>query len=332
MRKANAWADEVAAHATAHYLQRTVVIVSDQQIIMIKPHNTGCGREIPIFIAHNHNHFSFVHKQQAQQILKQHIGKSPRKFAEYQASVLDCQNCPFVMYSTARSLPLHRRCHRMHADKAVADLVRQLVFPTRHVPGDGIPSKFPASRCSHEPDHERDDDDDEGSKPYGYVRRELTPAPQFCAKDYCQLGIVFGYVGVIAFCGLLGGGCRTHRSGSNVVLGHKFPCLINCRSAESAPDGKDNQTKTTSRLGTTGTSHVPTTKMRYTPFVNGTQNNQQFPWNKNRKRIIGSSIYAGVCSILGLIGSLLGVEAKYLSHMHSEQQLKQMPSMLKRCP
>ena len=327
MRKANVWADEIAVHATAHYLQRTVVVVSGQQIIMIEPHNRGNPKEIPIFIAHYHNHFSLLHKQQAQQILKQHVDKSPRTFAEYQSSMMDCHGCPLITYSTARSIPLHRRCHRMHADKAVTDLVRQLVFPTRHVPGDGIPSQFPASSYGHRPSHERtdeddDDDDDEGGKPYGYVRREPTPIPRFNAKDYCQLGIVFGYVGTIVFCGLIGGGGRTHRNGPNTTLDHKSLGCIHYRSAESAPVGKDRHMTNTSRLGAVGTSHVPAIEMRCAPFASETPTNQQFPWSNICESILGASVCAGLCPILGLIRCMTEAGARYLSHLHSDMQVE----------
>ena len=120
MRKANAWADEVAAHATAHYLRRTVVVVSGQQIIMIKPRENAAmsSRDIPIFVAHSHNHFSYIHRQQAQQILGQHTNKFPRKFADYRISACDGKESPLIQRSTTRSIPLHNRCGRVQADKA----------------------------------------------------------------------------------------------------------------------------------------------------------------------------------------------------------------------
>ena len=299
---------------------------------MITPRTTTTAsrQDIPIFIAHNHNHFSYIHRQQAQQILEQRIGKSPRRFADYRTSVHDCQEFPFVTHSTARSIPLNRRCGRVHADKAIVDLLRQLIFPTRHVPSDNFQSHFPRSNCSCKPEDDWDDgDDDEGNRPYGYVYGRLAPTTQCWIKDCCQYGVVLGYIGVLALCRLLGGGCHPHRNGSRITLRHQDPYLINCLPAEAPPAGKEPGMRSASLLGAVGASPAPTTKMPFTCSASEYMHNQQLPRSQNGNRTVKASFGVGVCLILGLMGSLLGMEANscddFLSQTYGKLQFEQSP-------
>ena len=206
MLKPNAWADEVAAHATAHYLQRTVVVVSGQQIIMIKPDSVRSKDTCPIIVGHDRNHFSFVHTQQAQQILKQHMHKSPRTFADYRASVLDDDSCSCVTRSTVRSIKLRWNYAKARVNKAANQTVQQLVYPTRHVPGDTL-CKFAhkSQLVSRQHVSWNDEDDAVGVDQPTPPNAALYPFLNFNAKNLLQYGIVFGYLGMIGICHLIGG-------------------------------------------------------------------------------------------------------------------------------
>ena len=138
MLKPNAWADEVAAHATAHYLQRTIVVVSGQQIIVIKPDSVRNHGGCPIIVGHERNHFSFVHTQQAQQILKQHVHKVPRTFKDYRASDLHGDNCSYIARNTVRSIKLRWRPVKSRNNHSADQILQQLAGPHGHVPGDAL--------------------------------------------------------------------------------------------------------------------------------------------------------------------------------------------------
>ena len=206
MLKPNAWADEVAAHATAHYMKRTVVVVSGQQIIMIQPDSADSRDKHPIIVGHDQNHFSFVHTQQIQQILKQHMHKSPRAFADYRASVMDDENCSYVTRSTVRSIKLRRNCTRTNASKSTSRTIHQIVYPTRHVPGDTICPNARGSDEASEQDVSWDDGDDE--EEYDKLpssKAASNPLLKFDARDLIQCGTIFGYLGMIGLCHFLGG-------------------------------------------------------------------------------------------------------------------------------
>ena len=242
MRKAKVWADEVAVHATAHFLRKTVVVVSGQQIILIKPRDnaTRFEQDTPIFISHSNNHFSYIHRQQAQQILAQHVDKAPRSFEDYRTPVDDGRESPLIRRSTARSIPLHGKCGKAQATKATVDLMRSLLFPTRHVPSDNVQSCTTAPGYSSEPDDEWSDADaNEGDRRYGHVHRRFAPATHNWTRDCCQFGAVLGYIGVLVLCRLLGGGCPLTCKGSSIPSARLHPSLSSSLHSKSLTTCKE---------------------------------------------------------------------------------------------
>ena len=78
MKKKNAWADKVAVHVTANYLNRSAVVFSEARILFVAPDRSTSKQ--PIFISHEKQHFSFVHASWGLQVLQQQIGTPPGSF------------------------------------------------------------------------------------------------------------------------------------------------------------------------------------------------------------------------------------------------------------
>ena len=309
MRKANVWANEVAAHATAHYMRRTVVVVSEQQIIMIRPRDNAAVLEhkVPIFVAHSHNHFSYIHRRQAQQILEQHASKFPRRFADYRISVHDGHEPPLIKRSTTRSIPLHARCGKAQADKAIVALMRRLVFPTRHVPSDNLPSCVPASSSHCEPDDDWNDaDDDEGDRRYGRIYRQFASSTQGWARDCCQYGVVLGYIAVLQLCRLLGGSYDPIRRGYTCTCDHPNPFFVNPLPAVSSPTCKEPETRSAKFAGTACDSLASATRTTVMQPANEQKHSQQIPQTQHDSRTAKAFSRIGISLSLGIIGFILG--------------------------
>ena len=241
MRKPNAWADQLAVHATAQCLGRTIIVVSGQQFLMIKPHAENARHARPIIVGRHANHFCFVHRQQAKQILVQCMHQVPYTFAEYRDIPDANYDVKHVTRQTSRSIPIRRRCTRAHADASVERMFHQITCPTRNVPQDTLPS---STHCMcKEPSFHADGDDaaDEEIPLKSHVILVNLCQDWGCrGQDLVQVGVVMAYLTAVGFCHLLGGATCSSQSQNK----RKTPCQPDPTKAIKTgpnPAGKDRQ-------------------------------------------------------------------------------------------